>query len=466
MNVSSGILLQTTHSLCPDCRRLVAADIVNIDGRVFLRKQCPEHGVREDFIWADANDYKLDDSTRAPKLPKLFATEATEQGCPFDCGMCPDHRQHTCIGLAEITSGCNLECPLCYAESGPNGKHWSYETFVNVVDRFVKQEGEPDVLQISGGEPTIHPELVRMARYAYSTPIQVIMINTNGVRFAKDEALLEQLATMRDRLEIYLQFEGLKDSAYETLRGEPLLEKKLRAIENLEKYQIRSTLVCSVERGVNDHELGDILQFAIGKKWIRGISFQPATYVGRHDKPTDLDRRITPPDIMKALETQGGGILTSDDFLPLPCAHPNCHRISYLYRHGGGVTPVSRIIDFRKSLDLAADTIVYTPKKARALIERVVGGGGACCGPGESCGPSDSFGHHRTDFVAAALAEKLTGADVFRITITTFLDKYNFDVRRVQRCCIGFLLPSGHTVPFCAYNTLYRDGFTPLPPLR
>src|SRR5207247_405897 len=182
-----------------------------------------------------------------------------------------------CIALIEITSSCNLHCPMCFAESGPGGKHLDFETYTRMVDRYVHLEGIADVLQLSGGEPTIHPELVRMVRYAYEQPIQVVMINTNGIRLAHDERLVAELATMRDRLEIYLQFDGLQDRTYEKLRGEPLLEVKLAALDRLNKHGIRCSLVCTVDHNTNMHELGSLVRFGLGRSEVRGLSLQLAT---------------------------------------------------------------------------------------------------------------------------------------------------------------------------------------------
>ncbi len=463
--------LGATQSLCPRCRRLVPAKIVARNRRVYFRKSCPEHGRIEEFVCSDVRYYDRHELDEPAKAVLRHATEV-KQGCPYDCGLCPEHEQHTCVGLAEITSSCNLECPLCYAGSGPGGKHWSYETYTRVVDNFVRQEGEPDVLQLSGGEPTIHPDIVRMVRYACDRPIQVVMINTNGIRLANDPAFVKALAPMRDRLEIYLQFDGFRETTHRELRGETLGAVKLRALDNLAEHGIRSTLVASVQHGVNLDELGAIVRFGLERPWVRGASFQPATYVGRHMDPGDLENRVTIPDVVKALVAQAGGIFREEDFLPVPCAHPNCHMMSYVYRGEGGPVPVSRFLDLRNNADLVANTLVYTPQKAKAIVSAFLRRQPGCCDPpslaGEERAPAASFGGTSpagARFVEAALSEKLTGAEVFRITITAFLDKHIFDVRRVMKCCIGFLLPSGHTVPFCAYNTLYRDGHVPLPPV-
>jgi len=213
---------------------------------------------------------------------------------------------------------------------------------------------------------------------------------------------------------------------------------------------------------------------------VRGVSYHLATYCGRHVDPGDLERRVTMPDLVKALVAQSDGIVAESDFYPLPCAHPNCHMMSYLYRGGPSVVPVSRLIDVTKHLDLVANSIIYTPARARNLVAKYLDSAGGCgCGP-NGCGnvragsvndglPSVAHASGSDgildEFVLKALAEKLTGSEVFRITLTAFLDAHTFDTRRVMKCCLAHLLPSGHMVPFCAYNTLYRDGRLKLPPL-
>src|SRR5262249_51354355 len=224
------------------------------------------------------------------------------------------------------------------------------------------------------------------------------------------------------------------------------------------------TLVCTVEHNTNLHEVGRVLRLGLERPIVRGVSFQLATYCGRHLPPGDLEKRATMPDVVKALVAQTDGLLAESDFYPLPCAHPNCHMLAYLYRGGGSATPINRLIDVSKHMDLLANSVVYTPARARQIVSRVLEGQGGCgCGPG-GCGPAPN-GDRADDFVVKALAEKLTGEEVFRVTLTAFLDAHTFDVRRVMKCCLAHVLPSGHVVPFCAYNTLYRDGFVPLPPL-
>ena len=469
MHLRDYTFLGTTRSLCPHCRRVVDAKIVTRNNRVYFRKHCPEHGLIEDFVCSDVAYYDRHELSVPARTPHHYGTER-DKGCPHDCGLCPDHEQHTCIALVEVTSGCNLKCPMCFAESGPGGTHIDFATYTRMVDRYVYLEGIPDVLQISGGEPTIHPDIVRMVRYACDTPIQQVMINTNGIRLAHDPALLESLAALRHKLEIYLQFDGLENATYDKLRGESLLDVKLAALDAIREHDMRCTLVCTVDHNTNLHEVGGVLKFGLERPEVRGVSYHLATYCGRHVDPGDLERRVTMPDLVKALVAQCDGIVAESDFYPLPCAHPNCHMISYLYRGGPSVVPVSRLIDVTKHLDLVANSIIYTPARARNLVAKYLDSAGGCgCGP-NGCGPGTPPANAGgspglNEFVVKALAEKLTGSEMFRVTLTAFLDAHTFDTRRVMKCCLAHLLPSGHMVPFCAYNTLYRDGRLKLPPL-
>jgi uncharacterized radical SAM superfamily Fe-S cluster-containing enzyme len=460
--------LGTTQSLCPECLALVPAKIIAKGKRVYFRKRCPTHGVREDYVCSDVAQYDQMQYSLPGKVPPGFGVEP-DKGCPYDCGLCTEHEQHTCIGLVEVTSSCNLKCPMCYASSGPGGSHLSYDECVRSIDRLVEVEGRAEVLQLSGGEPTIHPEFLRVLDYAVRQPIDIVMINSNGIRLAHDERMLDAIAEHGSRVEVYLQFDGFDDRGSEVLRGERLVETKLKAVEALGRRGIKTSLVCTLQPGVNDHEVGAIVKFGVDRPWVTGISFQPATYSGRHVLPEELERRITFPDVIRAIAEQTGGMFAEEDFMPLPCAHPNCHSLTYAFRSGGKVTPLMRFIDARKHLDILANGILFSRNAARKLIEKYldrVGGCGSGCFPEGGEVADDPAGAAASEFFARAVAEQLSQADVFRITITSFLDAYNFDVRRLMKCCIHHVLPSGHVIPFCAYNVLYREGHVVLPALR
>jgi uncharacterized radical SAM superfamily Fe-S cluster-containing enzyme len=348
---------------------------------------------------------------------------------------------------------------------------------------LVEVEGRPEILQLSGGEPTIHPQFLEIFEYACQQPIDIVMINTNGIRLARDERFLEAVAEWRHRAEIYLQLDGFDDKGCQSLRGETLVRTKLQAIEALGRVGMRTTLVSTLQPGVNEHEMGALVQFGTSRSWITGVSFQPATYVGRHVLPEELERRITFPDVIKGIAEQTAGEWLETDFSPLPCAHPNGHTLAYAYRSGGKVVPLARFIDLANHIDLLSGRITFNRERARQLIGEYLSR--QACGLG-GCGDSRDATQRRADqhiavphlatdevtrqiaeeFFMRAMREDLQPEDVFRITTTSFMDTYNFDVRQVMKSCVHHLLPSGHLIPFSAYNILYRDGHVPLPPLK
>ena len=515
--------LGVTQSLCPECFALVPAKIVERGGRIYFQKRCREHGPREDFVCSDARWWDKLEYSLPGKVPVAFGVDDSRgplRGCPYDCGLCTEHEQHTCIGIVEINSACNLECPMCFASSGPGGSHLSFDDCRRAIDRLVEVEGRPEILQLSGGEPTIHPRFLDVWRYAVERPIDIVMINTNGVRLANDRALVDALAERRTRTEIYLQFDGFADDGCRTLRGESLVETKLRAVERLGEAGLRTILVCTVQSGVNDGELGAIVRYAVERPWITGVSLQPACYVGRRVLPAEMTRRSTFPEAIRQVceQTAGDGenAWRESDFTPLPCAHPNAHTLAYAYRRKGRLLPLARFVNLDEHLDLLSGRITFDRPRAKALIgeylSRLACGGGDCgCAPpadfaalSSSAGPPspvpanepralapgalqvlDSLeGRPRpapsaqvagqrfdeddlaAEFFARAVAEELAPEDVSRLTTTSFMDAYNFDVRQAMKECVHFVLPTGHVVPFSAYNLLYRTGRAPLPELR
>ena len=414
------------------------------------------HGVREDLVcgdvgWFDRMEYSLPGT-----VPHRWAVQP-RLGCPYDCGLCTEHEQHTCIAVLEITSSCNLTCPMCYASSGPGGNHLSFDDCCRAIDYLVEYEGRPEVLQLSGGEPTVHPQFAEIFEYACQQPIDIVMINTNGIRIASDARLRELLQRYRKRCEVYLQFDGFHDQAYQSLRGENLLETKLQAVELLGQASINATLVCTVERGVNLYQVGPLIRFGLERSWITGVSFQPATYVGRYPSAADLEQRVTFPDIIQAVAAQSGGLWETSDFLPLPCAHPNAHSLAYAYRESNLVVPLTRIVNIGEHLDLLANGITFNRGSARELIGEFLAR--QSCGCEGGCGPvlmppassgiataielgraadslpilpsaSTAAGHDPLAEVARrffqrCLSEDLSPADVFRITTTSFMDAYN-----------------------------------------
>ena len=249
----------TTASVCSTCFKQIEAKIVFKNNQVYMDKWCPNHGMQRVLISDDAEYYRLGREVfvKKPEMPQRFNSEM-HYGCPYDCGLCPDHMQHSCLSIVEINRACNLNCPVCFADSGTHrSEHYPLATVETMLDAIVANEGEPDVVQISGGEPTIHPQFFDILAAARRRPIKHLMINTNGIRLAQDPEFAQQLAaTGKHGLEIYLQFDSLDNAVTQTLRGADLSRIRQQALANLNRAGLSTTLVVTVAKGVNDHEIG------------------------------------------------------------------------------------------------------------------------------------------------------------------------------------------------------------------
>ncbi|MFV2062822.1 MAG: radical SAM protein [Chloroflexota bacterium] len=442
------ILHELTRSICPECRTVIDAQVLLRDDKVYMRKQCSQHGWFEGLIYADAAAYVSQSRYNKPGQPPARISTQSELGCPLDCGLCPEHRQHTCLALIEVNTACNLDCPVCFANAG-SGFNLSLSQVESMLDRFVELEGKPEVVQFSGGEPTIHPELLQMIDAAKQRDIGYVMVNTNGLRIAADDEWLAQLAE-RDPL-ISLQFDGLTDETYRTIRGEPLLEIKMRALERLEQAGLHTILVAAVERGVNEHEVGPIVEFGLRHGAVRGVMFQPVTHTGRHPDHDPM-ARMTVPDVLRSLE-DGGETFRTSDFVPIPCCFPTCSSVTYAYLDDdGGVIPLPRILEVDDYLDYITNRTL--PAVDRDILHALEGLWSASSVPGSD--QSENFACAACDLDLPALTD--LAKRVFMVQVRDFLDPWTFDVKKAMKCCIGILQEDGRMIPFCTYNTVgYRE---------
>ena len=443
------ILHELTRSICPECRAVIDAQVLLRDGRVYMRKRCEVHGWFEGLIYADARAYVDQAKFNKPgQTPARISTEVS-RGCPLDCGLCPEHRQHTCLALVEVNSACNLDCPVCFANAGA-GFNLTVPEVEAMLDRFVELEGHPEVVQFSGGEPTIHPDLLEMIAAAQQRDIKYVMVNTNGLRIANDPDWFARFAALRPL--IYLQFDGLTDETYQVIRGEPLLETKLRALDRLAEADLHVVLVAAIERDVNEHEAGAIVQFGLRHPAVRGVMFQPVTHSGRHPDHDPM-RRMTIPDVLRALDAHPGGTFRSSDFVPIPCCFPTCSSVTYAYLGDDGeVIPLPRILEVDQYLDYITNRSV--PGIDRDVLHALEGLWSAGSVPGDT--QSEAFVCAACDLDLPALTD--LSRRIFMVQMRDFLDPWTFDVKKAMKCCIGILQDDGRMIPFCTYNTVgYRE---------
>ena len=449
-----------TNSVCSKCLTKVEAKITFRDDCVYLVKHCPTHGHEEVLIADDIDYYKLSQQFIKPgDMPLRFNTPI-KYGCPYDCGLCPDHEQHSCLTLIELTDRCNLSCPICYADSGVEEvsnisdrprKHRTLEHIEMMLDAVVANEGEPQIVQLSGGEPTIHPEFFEVMDLVKSKPIKHLMINTNGIRIAKDRNFCDRLSQYKPGIEIYLQFDSFEKSTLEELRGVDLREIREKAIAHLNEYNISTTLVVTLKKGLNDSEIGKIIEYALQQKCVRGVTFQPIQVAGRLEQFDPKTDRYTLTEVRRAILQQSPHF-KPEDIIPVPC-HPDSLAMAYALKLNGKVIPLTGAVapdDFvkmmpnsvlyeqneelkRKTFELFSTS--HSPQSAANAFKQLL-----CCLP------------------MIPVPEGINYDNVFRVMIVQFLDPFNFDVRSVKRSCIHIVHPDGRIIPFDTFNMFYREG--------
>lgn len=450
-------------SICSTCFRRVDGKIVFQDGNVLLLKRCPEHGPERVLVADDVDYYRRAREVflKPSEMPVRFNTPV-RWGCPYDCGLCSDHEQHSCLSIVELTDHCNLSCPVCYAASGPHREGFRPLAQVeSMLDAVVRNEGRPDVVQLSGGEPTLHPDFLAILEAARARPIRHVMVNTNGIRIARDAEFAARLAEQREGFEVYLQYDSIDAEPQVRLRGADLTDTRRRALERLNELGISTTLVVTVARGVNDDRLGAIVDFALTQPCVRGVTFQPVQDAGRTEGFDPATDRITLTEVRRRILEQTS-VFAPEDLIPVPC-HPDALAMGYALKLGGKVVPLTGLVDPAVLLEGGRNTIVFEqddavrdgifrafatnhgPESGAASLQELL-----CCLP-------------------KVEAPDLSYDSVFRVLIVQFADAHAFDVRSVRKSCIHFVHPEdGRLIPFDTYNLFYRDDLerTRLAPLR
>jgi len=446
--------LARTESICPRCRRVLDAELIDRDGRVVLSRACPEHGAFEAVVYGDAERYREIQRFDKPGERPLERQTEVERGCPHDCGICPEHAQHTCLGIIEVNTACNLDCPICFAESGtghdPHGYSLTLEQVESMLDAFVRAEGEPESVQLSGGEPSIHPQILEMLAAARARGIKLVMLNTNGIRLARDPRFAPALAELG--VHVYLQFDGFDDATQIAIRGRALTEEKLRALERCADAGVSVSLAAAIERDLNEHEIGPIIRFGVAHPAVTGVFFQPVTHSGRFRVDADPLDKLTNSDVIEAVCEQLPEWFRADDFVPVPCCSPTCRSATFALYDEDDLIPLPRLVDVERYLDYVTNRAVPD----LAVREALEGLWSA-----KAAGGSEPVAD-RLECVACATGMppelREVAARGFMVVMQDFQDPYTLDVRKLRKCCVSEIVPDGRMIPFCAYNSVgYRE---------
>jgi len=468
--------LKKTSSICPECHNVIPARLFDKSGKVMIGKTCPDHGYYEDIYWADREQWE-----RARKYAAVGGglenpRTTRSKGCPYDCGICPNHKSSTILGIIDVTNRCNLRCPICFANAARAGYVYepTIEEIYGMIDNLTANRPvSVKALQLSGGEPTLRDDLPDIVKYARKAGIHHVEVNTNGIRIAKDSAYLKKLLKAHVS-SFYLQFDGVTGEPYKVTRGLDLLQTKLQALENLRIEGHDSVvLVVTLVRGVNDHQVGSIVEFAArNHDIIRCVNVQPVSITGRIAREKLCDYRITIPDFMELVEQQTDGKIRSSDFYPVPTVVPFVNAVAALRRHrypeftmhehcgmatfilveDGKLIPITRYANVDGFMDLMNEVVrlAESGKKVRSRVTI-----------------AQSLRYLNLKLLAPLIGSVVREGSyealgklmrkMVMIGVMHFMDPYNFDLERVERCGIHYAVPDGRIIPFCTMNSLHRE---------
>ncbi len=444
-----------TQSLCSKCLNLIQAKVVFQESNVYLLKYCPKHGKEKVLISTDIEYYKRCRDYIKPGDTPLKFDMPVKYGCPYDCGLCVDHEQHSCVSIVEITDRCNLTCQTCYAGSSPTyGRHRTLDEVKAMLDSVVEHEGKPDIVQISGGEPTIHPNFFEILDYAVTLPIRHIMINTNGIKISNSKEFTERLksydaiGTDKPAIEIYLQFDSFKPEALIKMRGRDLSITREKCLKRLNKFNIHTTLVATIEKGLNDDELGKIINFAVKQKCVRGVTFQPTQFAGRVENFNPKINKYTLSETRNDILNQTD-LFKSGDIIPVPC-NPDSIAMGYALKLGNKVTPLTSMVDPEVFLDTRNTILLEQDEDLQKHLVNVFS-------TSKSGDNLASDLHSLLCCLPKIVAPKLTYENIFRVIILKFMDAHDFDVRAVKKSCVHIVNKDNKLIPFETMNLFYRD---------
>lgn len=477
------MLLKKTKSLCPVCLEVIEADITEEEGKVLMEKTCPEHGFFKDIYWGDAKDYKKAEKFAHDGRGVSNPATRRAKGCPFDCGICNEHKTMTVLANIDLTNRCNMHCPICFADTT---SEYLYEpSFEEISAMLVNLRNELPVpckaVQFAGGEPTIRNDILDIIRKAKELKFAQIQIATNGIKMAESVEFCKELRKAGLNT-VYLQFDGVTPDVYEKTRGFNAWPIKEKAIQNCEEAGATSVcLVPTLVKGVNDHQVGDIIRYAFDhRRVVRSVNFQPVSFAGRLKYEDLMKMRITIPDFVRLVEEQTDGQIGREDFYTVPSVvsvsrflealtgrpeieftcHFTCGTATYAFKDGDKLIPITQFIDVKGLLEFLEEqsqepiSVWKKPILAAKVYRKL-----RQCIDEEKKPKYLNIRRMLQDIFLGRTYMDEFSYEAVLIGCMHFQDGYNFDLERVSRCAVHYALPDGRIVPFCPFNTVHRKEF-------
>lgn len=492
-DISEG-LPYVTQSICPVCTQVIDAQVYEEQHRVFMSKRCPSHGAFRELLSSDVEFFlRMRNAHRDSPLPIRDPGGRDHMDCPMGCGLCSRHLSSPVMVNIDLTNRCNLNCPICFANANAAGRvcELTLDQITRILENVASiQPCRPSCVQFAGGEPTVHRDFVEAVRRAKSLGIGYVEVASNGLRFAQSFEFC-QAASEAGLGQVYLQFDGVTDDIYRKTRGRPLMETKLKAIENIARANMRTVLVPTLVRGLNDHQVGDIVRFAIDHAdAVSAISWQPVALTGRIDEARRLEMRYTTADLALDIEKQSGVARMHRDWYPFSVVqpfirlmeatmkqsyphyscHPNCGCATYLVvdKQTRTAVPLPQFLDINETmdkLDRIAATIERHPWATRLSVMRAMRSlkkhfhaDRAPQGWGfeefrEFLASFFTMGQEQADKAAHMAAMRCRRFGTLLMAAMHFQDAYNYELDRVRRCVILYGAPDGGLYPFCTWNS-------------
>jgi 7,8-dihydro-6-hydroxymethylpterin dimethyltransferase len=454
-----------TMSTCPECLKVLPAQVVFQDNKVYFLKHCPTHGPSRAMVSEDAQYYQRAFRFIRPGSKPLHFSTAVKEGCPTDCGLCPSHQQHTCLPIVEVTDHCNLDCPICIVDN-QYSKHMTRDEFAHVVDVLIRAEGTMETITLSGGEPTAHPDFFGLVDVATRPEIARVSVVTNGIRIARSKEFVEELK--RRNVYVILQFDGFDDDVQRTIRGVPLMDIKWKALEHLAEFNVSTQLAFVPARGVNEHQLGQAVQLMLERDHILSLLIQPVARTGHGGAmfPIDPMDRLTIPGVINAIDEQTKGMVAREDFIPLPCSHPLCVSLTYLLKmNDGSYLPFPRFVDMEKHLDLFQQTATLEPSaKVENALQQAIVDLWSAAGEVPDCDKIvKAMRRALLDMFPARPASRqelisIAERQAKTIFIHHYMDRHDFDLERLMKCCHHYPQLDGRIMPACGFNMFHRGA--------
>jgi 7,8-dihydro-6-hydroxymethylpterin dimethyltransferase len=452
--------LGTVQGMCRECGSPVPARVLEEHGAVYQERLCPKCGTGRARLADEVEWYLSRAATTVQCKSSLLPGTAIAKGCPHDCGPCAAHANACHLPVFSVTNACNMECPICFTYNRADKKYFMSRTELSqLLDKLLARVGPLDLLNITGGEPSLHPEILDLLKECKRPEIGRITMNSNGLRLASDEEFCRALAELG--VYVVLSFDTFRPERAMVIHGRDVTEQKRQALENLQRFGIGTTLLNVMIRGVNEDEIGDIIRLAKTHSVVRSLTVQTMTFTGKGGKQFQPRETMPLDGAAKAIEQATKGEISGSDFFPHSSAHPLCYSIAYFLKDGDRLRSLTDFFGREELRGMLAGGYLLQPGREgqelfRQAIDRLWAEGDS-----ENHLPSLRRLVERMypagKSLGAPQRQQIAEQSLLAIYLHSHMDEDTLDLARLAVCPDQVPDPEGRLIPACAYNLFYRQ---------